>query len=270
MNNFLCPICKKELTLVEKSFKCPLNHSFDKAKSGYVNLLPAGKMNSKTPGDSKEMVLSRDEFLKKGYYEPLRLALSQCAKDVTLPPDSLYFDAGCGTGYYTSGVIDALGTCDCLGVDISKFAADLSAKKEKRALFSVASVYNLPLKDESVDLITCVFSPMADEEYLRILKKGGALLYVVPAPRHLFELKELLYENPYENEESFIEYKGFTEEKRVGVTFPIHLENSEDLEHLFTMTPYFWRTPKGALEKIKEQSTFDTTADFYIIILRKK
>ncbi len=263
--NFLCPICKKELELSGNSFVCPDRHTFDRAKSGYINLLPSSKMNSKTPGDSKEMVASRRDFLDKGYYAPLREAIAGKARELGA---SRYFDAGCGTGYYTAAVIDALG-CKCLGADISKFAVDIAAKREKRGVFAVASVYDLPIESESIDLITNVFSPMADTEYRRILKKGGHLLYAVPGPMHLFALKELIYESPYENDVSYPSYDGFEETERIECSFDITLESSADIESLFTMTPYFWRTPLGAIEKIRATDSLKTPCRFYISVLRK-
>ena len=265
MTEFLCPVCRQELTRENNSYICPSHHTFDIAKSGYINLLTASKMNSKTPGDSKEMVGARRDFLDRGYYAPLRDALTKEACELGA---DVYFDAGCGTGYYTSAVANALG-CQCLGVDISKFATDIAAKRQKDALFAVASVYDLPLENESVDLITNVFSPMADSEYKRILKSGGHLLYVVPGPKHLFSLKEILYDEPYENEISYPEYDGFEEIKRVECSFKMTLTSSPDIEHLFAMTPYFWRTPAGALEKIRSLDSLETDAEFYITVLRK-
>lgn len=268
MTGYLCPICRKGLEKNGNSYACESRHTFDLAKSGYVNLLPASKMNSKTPGDSKEMVLARRGFLDKGYYEGLRDALAQKAGELS-PQSPVYFDAGCGTGYYTSAVISALKDPVCLGVDISKFATDVTAKREKRGLFAVASVYDLPLDDGSVDIITNVFSPMAEDEYRRILKKGGYLLYVVPGPRHLYSLKELLYDTPYENEVSYPYYDGFEEIERTECVFDVRLENAVDTERLFAMTPYFWRTPAGALEKIRALDGLDTVAQFYICVLRR-
>ncbi len=226
-------------------------------------------MNSKLPGDSKEMVMARREFLEKGYYEPLRVALAKKAGEL-FSGSIVYLDAGCGTGYYTSAVIDALNEPVCLGVDISKFAVDASAKREKRTTFAVASVYDLPLPDNSTDLITNVFSPMADKEYKRVLKSGGVILYAVPAPKHLFELKELLYENPYENEITYPKYDGFDEVERIECSFDMELETGLDVERLFSMTPYFWRTPIGALEKIRALNGMKIRAEFYILVLRKK
>ena len=267
MTNFICPVCRQGLECEGKTLTCPSRHTFDKAKSGYVNLLVSSKMNSKAPGDNKEMVTSRRDFLDKGYYAPLCRALAEKAGELG---GRVYLDAGCGTGYYTSAVIDALGECVCLGVDISKFATDVASKREKRASFAVASVYDLPVDDGSIDIITNVFSPMADGEYRRVLKKGGHLLYVVPAPRHLYSLKELLYDTPYENEVSYPEYEGFEEIERVECDFDMTLGSNEDIESLFTMTPYFWRTPQGALEKIRATDTLKTRAEFYISVLRRK
>lgn len=267
MIGFVCPLCRKALELDGSSLSCADRHSFDLARSGYVNLLPASKMNSKTPGDSKEMVSSRRNFLDKGYYEPLCQALAKKARELSAE-NPVYFDAGCGTGYYTSAVHSAIGG-KCIGADISKFAVDTAAKRMKNALFAVASVYDLPIADSSVDIITNVFSPMADQEYRRILKSGGYLLYVVPAPRHLYSLKELLYDTPYENELSYPVYEGFEETERLECSFDITLESAEDIEHLFAMTPYFWRTPAGALEKIRSLTRLDTRGEFYISVLKK-
>lgn len=266
MTLYLCPICKNELVRRENSFVCSDNHSFDVARSGYINLLPSSKMNSKTPGDSKEMVAARRDFLDKNYYSPLRDSLAKKAGELG---GEVYFDAGCGTGYYTKAVTDALGIKQCFGADISKFAVDTAAKREKRGLFAVASVYDLPIPNEAVDIITNVFSPMADAEYRRILKKDGYMLYVVPGPVHLFSLKELLYDNPYENEISYPQYEGFCEVERIECTFNMSLQSKEDVEHLFAMTPYFWRTPAGALEKIRALDGLDTLAQFYISVLRR-
>lgn len=62
----ICPKCGEQLTDDGRSLVCPNRHCYDKAKSGYVNLLPANQMRSKLPGDNKLMVQSRRNFLDKG------------------------------------------------------------------------------------------------------------------------------------------------------------------------------------------------------------
>ena len=67
----ICPICKEKLQIVNNSYKCINNHSFDISKSGYTNLL-ISKTNS---GDNQEMVNARFVFLNKGYYKNLALKI---------------------------------------------------------------------------------------------------------------------------------------------------------------------------------------------------
>lgn len=47
---------------------CSNRHSFDQARSGYVNLLPVNQKRTKQPGDNKQMVHARTQFLDAGYY----------------------------------------------------------------------------------------------------------------------------------------------------------------------------------------------------------
>ena len=66
MVNLRCPVCAGALEKRAGAYLCPKNHSFDIAKSGYVNLL----LNSSQGhhGDDKLMVRARRDFLDKGYY----------------------------------------------------------------------------------------------------------------------------------------------------------------------------------------------------------
>ena len=95
---FTCPVCGKALS-GDKTFKCENNHSFDKNKHGYLNLLMSNASASKRHGDDKLMVLARSEFLEKNYYAPVReallTALRQQAKN-----GMRILDAGCGEGWY--------------------------------------------------------------------------------------------------------------------------------------------------------------------------
>ena len=80
---------------------------------------------------------------------------------------------------------------DMAGIDISKFILRLAAKREKRVEFAVASSYHLPVADASIDLLLNCFSPLALDEFRRVLRPGGAFLYVVPSAMHLWEIKKV-------------------------------------------------------------------------------
>ena len=197
MSIFRCPLCKAELLKQERSFKCEHGHSFDISAEGYVHLLPANKMNSKIPGDSKEMAASRSAFLDKGYYEPLLKELEQTILELSKGEEPAMLDCGCGEGYYTSNIAKELKNrfpkAKIAGFDISRPSVRRAAKRTKEVDFAVASVFDIPVFDESFDILLNVFSPLSIEEYKRVLKDGGYYVYVVPAARHLWQLKAAIY-----------------------------------------------------------------------------
>lgn len=263
-----CPICAQPLERAERSYICPKRHCFDIAREGYVNLLPANRKNSKDPGDDKDMVSARTRFLDGGYYAPLRDALAGLVLE---KKPAAVLDSGCGEGWYTAGVCAALRECGLntrvAGVDLSRSALKKAARRTKEAEFAAASVYHLPVADRSADLLLNCFSPLALEEFRRVLKPDGAFLYVVPGAKHLWELKQVLYENPYENEEAETDYEGFVYERILPVDFEMDL-NADALQDLFRMTPYCWKTPKSGVERMNALDELRVTASFRIHVFR--
>ena len=240
MSLFCCPICGAPLLREDSVYICPSRHSYDIAKEGHTHLLPANRKHSKMPGDDKGMASARRAFLDKGYYTPLRNALRELAVSLTGDTPRV-LDTGCGEGYYTAGVWHALLEAGKMpqmaGIDISKFILRLAARREKSVEFAVASSYHLPVADSSIDLILNCFSPLALEEFRRVLVSGGHFLYVVPSEKHLWELKEVLYDHPYPNEVKETPYEGFRYVTIRHVEETIHLENQQDIHALFQMTP---------------------------------
>ena len=269
---FRCPVCGSPLTREGRAYRCPAGHSYDIAKEGYTYLLPPNQKHSAAPGDDKGMAAARRDFLSKGYYTPLLNTI--CTEILTHSGDSpVLLDTGCGEGWYTTGVYRALLAAGkaprMAGTDISKFILRYAAKREKQVEFAVASSYHLPVADEAVDILLNCFSPLALEEFRRVLKPGGAFLYVVPAADHLWELKQVLYENPYPNEEKETPYEGFTYEAIVPVDGRIHLESQADIHALFQMTPYYWKTPKAGAGRLAALDTLDCRIAFRVHIFRK-
>lgn len=272
MSLFLCPVCGEPLTQSEKSYICPNGHCFDRAAAGYVNLLLANQKHSAAPGDDKGMAKARRAFLSGGWYLPLRYKMCELICSIA-SESSCVLDAGCGEGYYTAGIYEALyqagKTPHMAGTDISTFVIKPAAKQIKAVEFAVASSYHLPLATDSVDVIVNCFSPMAKEEFCRILKPGGTLLYVVPAAKHLWELKEVLYDTPYENEEQNIPYEGLTETAVVPVDTNMDLPNQSVIHNLFQMTPYYWKTSKSGADRLSQLDTLSVTASFRIHIFNR-
>ena len=270
---FRCPLCARPLCVESHSLHCPSRHAFDKAKEGYVNLLPVAQKHSRAPGDDKGMAAARRAFLEKGWYAPLRDEICALAVEAA-GPAPVVLDAGCGEGYYTAGVREALlaaGKQPALaGVDISKFSLQRAARRYAGIEFAVASVYRLPVGDRTVDLLLNVFSPLALDEFRRVLRLGGSYLYVGSAARHLWELKEVLYDRPYLNEEKETPYEGFVYEKIVPVSYQIHLPGQEDIHALFQMTPYYWKTGKDGAVRLEALDCLDCRIDFRIHVFRRE
>ena len=67
MCSFCCPVCSLPLEESERTYTCANAHSFDKAKSGYVNLLTHAANTHGNHGDNRDMVRARRDFLDQGY-----------------------------------------------------------------------------------------------------------------------------------------------------------------------------------------------------------
>lgn len=250
----VCPICGESLNKSENALKCQNNHCFDFAKEGYVNLLVGSKSGDKT-GDSKESARARHAFLQKGYYSCLKKAIAEKMSGTVL-------DICCGDGYYD----DYDG--ELYGFDISKEMVRLASKANKSGKYFVANLASIPLPDNSVDTAIHLFAPFNDKEFFRILKNGGKLYSVIPGEMHLFEMKQIVYDKPYKNDEKAPESKLLTLTGREKVSQKVTI-SGDDLRELFSMTPYFYRTRdefKARLDKIDET---ELTVEFVILCYEK-
>jgi len=131
MNIWSCPVCGEDLLKQNqnnnKSLVCKNNHSFDYARSGYVNLLTANRKKTKLPGDNSLMVNARRNFLSRDFYKPMSDKLCEVV-DSFIPCKGVVLDAGCGEGYYTKNVYKFLSENGkspyVYGIDIAKCAVD--------------------------------------------------------------------------------------------------------------------------------------------------
>ena len=272
MSVFICPVCKNTLERKEKSYVCERLHSFDVAKSGYVNLFISQVSSKKVHGDDKTMIRARSRFLDSGTYFFLADRLASMVGSLALDGDIL-LDAGCGEGYYTDIIKDRLlregKDCTVIGVDLSKDALISASKRSKSIEFAISSVFDIPVASESVSLVWNIFAPLAGTEYARILKDGGFFIRVYPLAEHLMGLKEKIYKNPYENPAEDLSLDGFelvlNEELRRDVT----LLDSEIIDALFKMTPYYYKTSESDQKKLSEIDRIETPLAFGIALYKK-
>ena len=168
---FVCPKCKRKLNITPTSASCESGHSYDKSKKGYFNLLLS--RGGGVHGDNKMMVDARRDFLGKGFYSPLAERVAALLLEHA-PRQACVLDIGCGEGYYTDFFDRAMTARDresrIYGFDISRDAVIRAARKNPAISLAVASAYDMPVADRTVDVAVNMFSPLAREELIRTLK----------------------------------------------------------------------------------------------------
>lgn len=241
--HYLCPLCTAPLTLTDRTWGCPKQHKFDMAKEGYVNLLPVQKKNSKDPGDNKQMMFARREFLNAGYYQCLSDRVNALALEFGRDARQI-FDIGCGEGYYSQRLFSVLSQhhdCQLRGLDISKSAIKYAAKRYPNLQFCVASAYEMPIVSESIDLAIRIYAPSKAEELQRIMAHGGILITVAPGPQHHFALKQQIYAEPRLHPLSDAHIAGFECLHQERLQSQLELSDGEHIAHFLEMTPYAWK-----------------------------
>ena len=138
---------------------------------------------------------------------------------------------------------------------------------EARRRFLGSGAYE-PLR-LAVDLVTDLFSPMATEEFYRVLKPHGILLLAIPEREHLFGLKRILYDTPYKNEVADTALPGFSLLESTELRYPLTVVGREQISDLFYMTPYAYRTSPKDKEKLAGCDTLETDAHFRLLIYQK-
>ncbi|WP_372628052.1 23S rRNA (guanine(745)-N(1))-methyltransferase [Arsukibacterium sp.] len=239
---YICPLCYQTLQLSGRQFQCASRHSFDLAKEGYVNLLPVQHKNSKDPGDNKQMIGARREFLQSGAYQPLSDAINAQVANAVATSTSSILDLGCGEGYYSGRLQQALTPgAELYGIDISKAAVKYAARQYADIRFAVASAYQLPFADNSFDWVIRVYAPSDSTELQRVIKPQGRLLSVNPGPNHLIEMKQAVYSEVKLHSDDIKEQPGFTHIQRQRLSYPLTITDATQLDNLLQMVPLAWK-----------------------------
>lgn len=256
MSVLICPVCGEKLNKGENSFTCKNKHCFDTAKEGYVNLLIGSKSGDKK-GDSKDSARARHQLLSKGYYG--------CLKDyIRSKFQGRVLDICCGDGYY-----DDYGGA-LYGFDISKEMVRLAAKAHRAENYHyfAANLSAIPVESESFDTAIHLFAPFNEKEFSRVLKPGGRLYSVAGGENHLWEMKEILYDAPYKNDEQPPKTERLSLLSKTKISDRIAI-SGEDLKTLFSMTPYFYRTSQRDKAKLDDIEALTLTLEFIIFEYKK-
>jgi 23S rRNA (guanine745-N1)-methyltransferase len=271
---YVCPVCGGSLQLHQsgKTYTCQNQHSFDLAKEGYLNLLPVQHKHSKEPGDSKQMMTARREFLEAGFYEPMAKTVAMMINaNRTVGQNMRLLDLGCGEGYYSRKIASYCNHHEQIalhGIDIAKFAIAAAAKKQPNARFIVASSNRLPYPDQYFDFVLRVFAPSDDDELKRVLKSSGHLLTVTPGPRHLWQLKEFIYAEVKEHASESLVPQGFERLTAQRISYKI-TPNPQQRMALLQMTPFAWRANESVQQSLSSVSELEIETDFILTLAIK-
>ena len=231
------------------------------------------------------MVHARREFLSKGYYSELsrkinELVFQQIALGkgiIELPSSSTspsILDIGCGEGYYTNALMEYAREMNIhanyIGLDISREAVKHASSINREITWIVANSHYLPIQDASIDCILSVFSPIKISECIRVLKRNGVLIRVLPGVAHLIQLREIIYPNVVlvQDIDMSKAYEGMKLKESSRATFDISLDNPGMLS-LTRMTPHYWKTSKTDKEALNEIEQLTVTIDMQIFIFEK-
>ena len=268
-------MCRYPLKTEEKKLLCPHNHSFDIAREGYVNLLLSNMKKSSSPGDSAEMIRSRNRFLSAGHFSRLPELLSGIIERYyqTIEQDNfVILDAGCGEGYVLSMLENNMnnGKIKFYGIDISRDAIRTAAKRKSRISCAVAGLFNMPVPDTSVNCLLNIFAPSPQDEFKRVLADDGIIIHVHPGEEHLYSLRQKLFSEimPLHKDDKLAE--SFTLYSNEEIKYNFTIKGNDSLRDLINMTPYAWKTGKEKIARfLTENETLDTTAHFIISLYRK-
>lgn len=256
-----CPVCGRALSMAGGSWKCEAGHSFDKARQGYVNLLTVSQKHSKDPGDSPAQVRARRAFLEAGHYAPLGERVAAILAEEG--PESI-LDAGCGEGYYLRCAARALPSAERWGVDIAKHAVRAAASMDPAGHWLTATAAHLPFLDGSFGCVLSMFALTAAAEFRRVLRPGGLFLQVTAGPEHLLALRRLIYPEIRQKPPADTALPGFRLEDTEVLCFPLHLEDGQEIQDLWAMTPHFMRISRAGADAVRAAARLDDQAQAVI------
>jgi 23S rRNA (guanine745-N1)-methyltransferase len=188
MKDLVCPVrnCRLPLVRAEGRVVCERGHSFDVARSGYINLLQPQDRRSAHPGDSAAAVEARRRLHDLGVTKPLLDAIGEA-----LAPSSgdVVLDAGCGDGFYLGALARHAGFSGH-GLDISVPAIQAAARRYPECEWIVGNADRfLPYADRSFSVLMSITARRNPGEFRRVLRDNGRLLVGLAAPGDLIELR---------------------------------------------------------------------------------
>ncbi len=192
MPQLICTVrgCALPLEVRGSVARCPRAHAYDRARSGYWNLLQPADRRSPDAGDRPEAIAARRRWLDRGHAEGLVELAARAARLDRLSPGRVVADVGCGDGWFAERLLAGRGF-DLVGVDLSADAVRLAARRMPGSTWVVANADRcLPLATAAADVALSIFGRRPAAELARIVRPRGRLLVAAPGEDDLAEIRE--------------------------------------------------------------------------------
>ena len=277
MTVLACPVCGSGLEARATDAACVNGHAFDRARSGYLNLLLSNKKQSKEPGDSPDMMRSRRAFLRGGFYDRMAEAANAVVVEALAGrTDGQVADLGCGEGFFTARLHRTLIAATspartCYGVDISRPGIRMATAYDRGITWVVASLHRSPFLPRSLDVALSMFAPIDASDVRRIVRDAGALVTVTPGPDHLDALRAIIYTAVKPHPPTPALMAGdtlFEQTSSTRVRYPIVVDTTAQIVNLLAMTPYYWNINRATRARIEALSLLELTVDAFVTVFR--
>lgn len=282
LDDYTCPLDGLILAREYKTVKCAKGHEYDLSKKGYCNLLVVQDKSSLDPGDNKDMVAARHNFLNGGHFAPIAqrvfAVVHECAKANAKRGVYRVVDAGCGEGYYLHQMEELARELSeplelkLAGCDISKWAIKFASHRSTQIGWAVASNRRLPFEHGTIDMILSIFGYPGWESFRNVQTKDGLVLIVEPGPDHLVELRKIIYPSLNKNSSSGKQpttSQGYTLEKTENLKFCFELDDSAQIMDMLYMTPHAYRVMKDRRDQLQKVKKMTVTVDVNFRLLKR-
>jgi len=271
-------VCDAELTIEATAATCPHTHTFDRARSGYLNLLLSNKKRSAEPGDSPAMLHSRRTFLRGGFYDQMAATANTAVAEIVAGRKETHVaDLGCGEGFFTARLQNALAAAmspsHCYGVDISRPGIKMATAYDREITWIVASLHRSPFRRQSLDAVLSMFAPIDAADVRRVVRDDGALVTVTPGPDHLDALRTIIYTSVKPHPPTPALMAGdtlFEPTASTRVRYSIVVDSPAQIMNLLAMTPYYWNINRATKARIEALSRLELTVDACVNVFRPR
>ncbi len=259
--------CGLLLERTARVWVCGRGHTYDVARSGYVNLLQPQDRRSLAAGDTPAAVDARARLLASGVGRHVVDAFVQRAAAVALPDAACVVDLGSGSGDALASLA-GMRPIDGVGIDLSAAAAEHAARRFPALTWVVANAdRRVPLVDASVDLVLTLHGRRNPAECARVLTAGGFLLAGVPAHDDLIELRASVLGRALEHERAgalIAEHAEFFTLVDRASARERHLLDRDALKDLLRATYRGERTSAAARIDALERLEVTLASDFFL------